>query len=161
MKSDGNPAKGNDKIWCCRSFDELSIDHLYRILQLRIAVFVVEQTCYYQDLDDKDRKGLHLYAMEGQDVIAYARLLPKGISYPDQVSIGRVITAESHRRTGLGRELMKKAIQECEHHWPGEAIKISAQSYLEEFYASFGFEKCGAGYLEDGIPHIPMIRVSR
>lgn len=161
MKTDNIHEMESGRKWLSRSFSELDADQLYRIIQLRVAVFVVEQCCYYQDLDDKDREAVHLYAIEGEEVIAYARLLPKGVSYPEQVSIGRVITSGEHRRTGLGRELMRRAIDECESRWPGQSIKISAQSYLNDFYASFGFEQCGDGYLEDGIPHIPMIRINR
>lgn len=161
MKSDNSQDNTGGRKWLSRSFEELDTDQLYRIIQLRIEVFVVEQCCYYQDLDDKDREAIHLYALDGEKVVAYARLLPKGVSYPEQVSIGRVITSGEHRRTGLGKELMRRAIDECEKRWPGQSIKISAQSYLNDFYTSFGFSQCGEGYLEDGIPHIPMIRISR
>lgn len=148
-----------DKItWELKKFDDLDADQLYRILRLRADVFIVEQKCYYQDLDDKDRNAWHLMAWDGQELVAYSRLLPRGISYDEAASIGRVVTNVRYRGIQLGRELMTRAVERCRKLWPGEDIKISAQSYLEKFYADLGFVQCGEGYLEDDIPHIPMLR---
>lgn len=144
--------------WKVKTFDELDTDQLYRILRLRAEVFIVEQKCYYQDLDDKDRNAWHLMAWDGTELVAYARLLPKGVSYDEAASIGRVVTHIGYRGIALGRELMNRAIDLCGEYWPGEDIKISAQSYLEKFYSELGFVQCGEGYLEDDIPHIPMLR---
>ena len=144
--------------WKLSTFKRLDIMILYKILQLRSEVFIVEQTCYYQDLDDKDEGSLHLMGWDRGHLVAYSRLLPKGISYPMSSSIGRVVTHSDYRGQGLGKELMQLSIKHCEEQWPGDPIKISAQTYLKEFYEDFGFTQCGEGYLEDGIPHIPMIR---
>lgn len=134
---------------------------LYKIIQLRMEVFVVEQTCYYQDLDDKDEGSFHLMGWDRDQLIAYSRLLPRGLSYPNAASIGRVVTHPDHRGMGLGKELMELSIKYCQEKWPDDPVKISAQTYLKKFYEGFGFEQCGEGYLEDGIPHIPMIRNPR
>lgn len=142
--------------WTCRSFDQLSATVLYTILQLRAAVFVVEQTSIYQDLDGKDFKALHLTGTDNGQLIAYTRLLPPGISYKEP-SIGRVVVASSHRAYGLGRELMQRSMDACHRQFEQHRIRISAQLYLKNFYASLGFEPVGAPYDEDGIPHIEMI----
>jgi ElaA protein len=143
----------------------LDRDQLYALLRVRSEVFVVEQDCVYQDLDDKDRLSLHLWmeskeqpASQGGPVLAYTRLLPAGVSYPDEVSIGRVVTAQDVRRGGFGKELMRRSLDEVHQAWPGMPVRISAQQYLERFYADFGFVVQGASYLEDGIPHVAMTR---
>jgi ElaA protein len=144
--------------WYLKSFSELATTELYELLQLRAAVFVVEQNCAYQDLDDKDRVALHLFGRDQQGgIAAYCRLLPPGISYPE-ASIGRVACAEYARGKGLGRVLMQMAIEKTLNHWPGQAIHISAQHYLEGFYRSLGFETVTDIYQEDGIDHIGMLR---
>ena len=155
----------NDIVWHCCAWSELDREQLYGLLRLRAEVFVVEQDCPYQDLDGKDRQGLHLWAerqdaplSEGGEAWAITRLLPAGVSYSSEVSIGRVVTAASVRRTGLGKELMTRSLEALANHWPGEPIRLSAQQYLERFYADFGFEAVGESYLEDGIPHIAMVR---
>lgn len=143
--------------WHLQSFDALNTITLYKILQLRSAVFVVEQACAYQDMDDKDLNALHLWCEHPEGhVIAYCRLLPPGISYTES-SIGRVVTAAQIRNTGTGRKLMEQAISHLRETDPHLAIRISAQSYLEKFYSSLGFETTGPGYLEDNIPHIEML----
>lgn len=143
--------------WEYRSFKDLSNDTLYKILQLRAAVFVVEQNCAYQDIDDKDRKAIHLWAEdEAGNIQAYCRLLPEGISY-NEPSIGRVLTSESSRGTGLGRLMMEKAIAFITHEWQSPTTRISAQLYLKVFYESLGFQQIGDSYLEDNIPHIEML----
>ena len=122
------------------------------MLQLRSEVFVVEQDCPYQDLDGKDADCLHLWYQEGEDILAYARLLPPGLSYPE-AGIGRVVTSSTHRRTGLGKVLMAEAIARTRKEWPNQDIVIMAQSYLVDFYQAFGFVVERAEFLEDGIPH--------
>lgn len=151
--------------WLCKSFDELGSTLLYRILAARSAVFVVEQQCPYQDIDGRDPHSLHLVA-QVQDatnpssrpqIAAYLRLLPPGLAY-DEASIGRVITVASHRGTGLGRELLARAVAIAEVQWPGAALRIGAQAHLEAFYGGFGFVKASEPYDEDGIMHIEMVR---
>ncbi|HKK88538.1 MAG TPA: GNAT family N-acetyltransferase [Saprospiraceae bacterium] len=141
--------------WWLKSFEDLGTKELYNLLQLRAEVFVVEQNCPYQDLDGKDLQALHLCCQENDSIIAYSRILDKGISYPGHASIGRVIVKERHRKHNLGRELMRRSIDSCRENYSGP-IKISAQCYLENFYRAFGFEPLGASYLEDDIPHIAM-----
>jgi ElaA protein len=145
--------------WQVRTGNQLSIDELYDALKLRIDVFVVEQTCYYPDLDDLDRHAetLHLFCYQNGKITAYLRILAKGQSYQDYPSIGRVIIAPEARGTGLAHKLMTKALNVCHQYFPSQQIKISAQEHLENFYNQHNFTKCSAMYLEDGIPHIPML----
>ncbi len=140
-----------------KSFNELSTTELYKILQLRNAVFIVSQNCPYQDLDDKDFVSHHLVLIKENKFIAYARLLPENISY-NEVSIGRVCVSESVRNTGTGRALMDISIEKCHNIFGLKPIRISAQLYLKKFYESFGFETVGNEYDEDGIPHIEMLK---
>jgi len=144
--------------WNCIFFDELSNKDLYRILQLRSEVFVLEQQCLYQDMDNKDFRSWHLMGLDEMgDLAAYARLLPPGISY-EEPSIGRVISSPACRRTGAGKELMKTALDKCVELFGQKTIKIGAQLYLKKFYETFGFEISGPVYLEDGIEHVEMTR---
>lgn len=143
----------------CLSFEQLTAFQLYEIMALRQEVFVVEQNCPYLDADGKDLEGWHLMILNQEEkLIAYARLLPKGISYPDYVSIGRIATAPSARGTGVGKILVQKAIEEMYQLFGNQVIKIGAQQYLLKFYQSFGFESTGVEYLEDGIPHVEMVK---
>lgn len=130
---------------------------LYAILQLRNAVFVVEQACVFQDADDKDQGSYHLMGFDGDTLVAYTRLLPPGLGY-EQMSIGRVVTAPTARRFGAGKELMKRSIETLYALFGNGSIKIGAQLYLKRFYESFGFYQVGASYLEDGIAHIYMCK---
>lgn len=141
----------------CPHFEQLSTKDLYEIMALRQRVFVVEQNCPYLDADGIDFYCHHLMGFKEMNLVAYARLVPGGIAYPEYVSIGRVITAPEVRRVGLGREMMERAILETRALFGTASIKISAQCYLLSFYESFGFRSTGAEYLEDGIPHIAMI----
>lgn len=140
-----------------KHFEELTTLELYKILQLRSEVFVVEQNCVYQDIDDKDTVGHHLMCFKNEELLAYARVLKPGISYTDYSSIGRVCAKQTHRQLGLGKELMLQAILHCQELYPEAKIKISAQSYLLKFYTELGFEAIGEEYLEDDIPHRAMI----
>lgn len=150
--------------WHSKRFLELSLDQLYDVLKLRIDIFVVEQTCYYPDLDgDKDQldrhpNTIHLLGYQKDDLIAYLRILPKGESYSDYISIGRVVIAKQARGGGIGHELMNEALSLCHENFPGEKIKISAQQHLKAYYQQHGFIQVSEMYLEDGIPHIAMLR---
>jgi ElaA protein len=145
-------------VWRCASFDDLSARELHGIHRARQRVFVVEQGCAFLDADAADELARHLtgLAAGGQEPLAYARLLPPGAKYED-ASIGRVLTAFSVRGLGLGRQLMQRALSLVASTWPGAAVRISAQSRLEPFYASFGFAPVGDRYLEDGIDHTEMV----
>lgn len=124
---------------------------------LRQEVFVVEQDCPYLDADGKDQKGFHLMFWENNKLIAYTRLLPKGVSYQDYCSIGRVVNSDQVRGRGIGKKLMLESIEQCKKLFPNQNIKISAQVYLLKFYQELGFEETGDRYDEDGIPHTSMI----
>ncbi len=144
--------------WCSIPFSQLTTDQLYELLKLRTDVFVVEQNCPYPELDDKDRiKGVyHLLGTSDSDLVAYARLLPPGVSFP-QVSIGRVAVAGHTRGKKYGQQLISKALEECQRLWPETDIQIGAQVYLEKVYQQFGFVRNSEDYLEDGIPHVDMM----
>lgn len=145
--------------YSCLPFHRLSLEELYAIMALRQEVFVVEQNCPYLDADGKDQPAHHLlgYSDKGA-LLAYSRLLPSGVSYAGYPSFGRVATAPSIRGGGQGRALMEKTLEWMERLYGRQAIKISAQSYLISFYRSLGFQAVGEEYLEDGIPHIGMVR---
>ena len=143
--------------WRCCEFENLSTPELYEILRLRAEVFVVEQDCPYQDLDGKDQSAFHLLGQRETSLCCYARLLSPGVSYPE-ASIGRVVTSNQVRGSGLGRLLLQESIRQCQLLWPGNGITISAQQHLEKFYQEFGFVTQSDPYLEDDIPHIRMQR---
>lgn len=147
--------------WNLKYFEDLSVRELYEIGRLRQEIFILEQNCPYVDFDGKDYFCYHLMGSdESGELLAYARLVPEGISYEDYVSIGRVICSASIRRSGLGRALMRESIECCERLFGKRDIKIGAQTYLLKFYESFGFKSNAIEYLEDGIPHTEMIRQS-
>lgn len=143
--------------WRCKTFEQLKAKELYQILKARQDVFVIEQQCIYPDMDGVDSQVLHLAAWKGDKMVACSRLLPPNITYK-QVSIGRILVVDSERGTGIAKALTERSITECEERFGKQPIKIGAQSYLEKFYASFGFVKISEEYLEDGIPHIDMLR---
>lgn len=140
-----------------KSFYELSLDELYQLLRLRSEVFVVEQNCVYQDIDDKDQKAFHVLGFYKNELVAYTRLFAPG-DYFDMASIGRVIVKEKYRDQKWGYQLMKVSIQQTEEVYSVRSVKISAQCYLQKFYENLGFFGVGESYLEDGIPHLEMIR---
>ena len=142
--------------WILKKFDTLTPRELYAIMQLRNEVFVVEQQCVYQDADDKDQSSYHFMGWHNEKLIAYTRILPAGIAY-EMASIGRVVSSPGIRRSGIGKELMIKSIEQVEKLFGKVAIKIGAQLYLNEFYSSLGFKQNSGIYLEDGIEHIEMI----
>ena len=143
--------------WKWLRFDQLSVNQLYAMLQVRQEVFVVEQNCIYLDADGVDQHSWHLMAMKEEAVLAYCRVVDPGIKY-DELSIGRVLTAQSARGTGLGKILLQNAIDNIEHNIGAVPIRISAQQYLEKYYLGFGFKTVSEPYDEDGIPHIEMLR---
>lgn len=144
--------------YICKQFKDLSLEELYAIMVLRQEVFVVEQDCVYLDADGKDQIAWHLMGYENEALVAYTRLVPAGVSYEKYPSIGRVITTEKVRGKGIGVKLMQESIRHCEALFGKNPIKIGAQVYLLKFYNSLGFERVGKDYLEDGIPHLAMIR---
>lgn len=141
--------------WQIKQFNELSTTETYQILALRSLVFVVEQNCVYQDIDNKDQKAFHLFCTENNQIIAYARLFKAG-DYFNEASIGRVVVHPNYRGKNTGHELMQQAILLCENILHETKITISAQEYLKKFYETHGFVQTSAMYLEDDIPHIQM-----
>jgi ElaA protein len=144
-----------ERDWHERSFADLKTAQLYAIMALRERVFVVEQNCVYQDADGLDLRSRHVWAEQDDKPLAYLRIVPAGAKYPE-ISIGRIVVAPEARRTGLGRELVRHGISAA--NGTHEAIRIGAQAHLEKFYEGFGFAIASSPYVEDGIPHIEMLR---
>ena len=143
--------------WTVKIFSQLSTKELYEILQLRAKVFVVEQNCPYQDIDNKDLDSYHVMGYKNQKLITYTRIVNPSISYPE-ISIGRVVVCPENRGLKLGVEVMKKSISYIETTLAKQPIRLSAQAHLKRFYSGLGFQHTGKEYLEDGIPHIEMLR---
>ena len=137
-----------------KHFEELSNKELLDIIKLRISVFVVEQKCPYQEVDEYDDKAIHLYLKDNDEIVAYARALPKGCTY-DEVSIGRVLS--TRRKMGLGTRIVKEAIEVARKEFNASSIKIGAQVYVKKMYEDCGFVGISDEYLEDGIPHADML----
>lgn len=142
-----------------KTFKELTIDELHDVLLLRSEVFVVEQDCVYQDLDGKDRKALHIIGDKNGRIVAYTRCFAPGI-YFKEAAIGRVVVPQKDRKYGYGHVIMKASIDAILNQYKTQDIKLSAQEHLKKFYESHGFSQIGEGYLEDGIPHIAMVKTS-
>ncbi|MCZ4318250.1 GNAT family N-acetyltransferase [Aequorivita viscosa] len=140
-----------------KNFEELSRKELYEILQLRSEIFVVEQDCVYQDIDGKDQRALHVMGWKDGILVAYARCFKAG-DYFDEAAIGRILVRENYRKLGYGHQITKASIEAIKEKYKADTIKISAQIYLVIFYQSHGFKTIGDRYMEDGIPHIAMVR---
>ena len=140
-------------LWQAKTFEQLTTAELFDIYQARTAVFVVEQNCPYQEVDDKDLQAVHFFAKNAKNLTAYCRLIPA----EDGVHIGRVLVVKEQRGEGLARELVQKAMDYCREHFPSQPIHAQAQSYLQEFYEGFGFQAVSEVYLEDGIEHLDMV----
>lgn len=137
-----------------KRFEELTVEELYEILRIRVAVFVVEQQCPYQELDDRDRQSFHVYLKDDDGILAYLRVVDRGVSF-DEVSIGRVIALK--RRCGLGSKILSEGIRVAKHRLKAEVIRIEAQTYAKALYEKQGFRQVSEEFLEDGIPHIQMV----
>ncbi|MCT4589867.1 MAG: GNAT family N-acetyltransferase [Carboxylicivirga sp.] len=136
-------------------FNQLELNELYKLLQLRIDIFAVEQNCVYNDLDGNDEVAFHLWAIEASEVVGYLRILPANTRFKE-VSIGRLVVNKNHRFKGLARDLMQQAHNWINKEWKSNCIQISAQKYLKAFYQSLGYDIISDEYLEDGIPHFKM-----
>ena len=136
-----------------KKFSELSTEEIYNILKLRAEVFVVEQNCVYQDIDEKDKKATHLFIEKNNEIIAYTRIFKKGDYYEENPSIGRVVVSKKERGKNLGKEIMLNSIEFIKKELEGRKIELSAQKYLDKFYKDLDFYSEGEDYLEDGIPH--------
>lgn len=146
--------------WKTTAFHHFSLDELFDVLQLRVDVFVVEQRCAYREIDECDRhpevRHLSGYDESGQ-LVAYTRLLPPGLRYPE-INFGRFVVKADWRKQGVGHQLLQAALQEIPSGWPHCSIRISAQDYLQKFYSQYGFIRVSDVYLEDGISHIEMVK---
>ncbi|MFG6150468.1 GNAT family N-acetyltransferase [Halobacillus sp. B23F22_1] len=143
-------------MWMKKTFEEMTKQQLYSILELRVRIFVVEQECPYQEVDGRDEECLHLWKEENGTIQAYCRIVPPA-NEQDHYSIGRVLVTKEARGTGAGRELMNRAISLLRNEWEVSSIWLHGQEYLREFYKSFGFEEVSEVYLEDDIPHVDML----
>ncbi len=139
-----------------KTFGELQVEELYKLLQLRSDIFVVEQDCIFLDPDDRDQEALHVLGWEGTELVGYARIFGPG-DYFEQASIGRVAVKKTFRGRGLGIQVMQASINAVKERFGREEVTLSAQKYLEEFYRDLGFKREGEDYLEDGIPHLRMV----
>lgn len=142
--------------WHIKTFEELTNNELYGLLKARVDVFIVEQECAYQEIDNIDQKAIHYFAEVDGEIAALVRILPRNTTY-EEVAIGRVLVVEKFRGTGLAKELMNRAISFVQEEWKEEEIKIQAQTYLQSFYESLGFKQVSVVYEEDEIPHIDML----
>lgn len=140
-----------------KKFEELNTKELYELLRLRSEIFVVEQDCVYQDIDGKDERALHILGREDGILVAYTRCFKAG-DYFDEAAIGRILVHENYRKLGYGHEITKASIEAIKTYYKADTIKISAQTYLVIFYESHGFKTIGDRYMEDGIPHMAMIK---
>ena len=139
-----------------KTFYELDKEDLYQILRLRSEVFVVEQDCVYQDIDNKDQNAIHLYYIDNDEIVAYTRIFKAG-DYYENPCIGRVVVSKEERGKDFGKKIMIDSIEYIKQNIKGEKIELSAQKYLDKFYRDLGFYKIGEDYLEDGIPHQRML----
>ncbi len=147
-------------IWVVKNFNELSLNEFYDILQLRINVFVVEQNCPYPELDNKDQIAFHFFCKDkNANIIAYTRIFKPG-DYYKEAAFGRVVVHKDLRNQKLGYKLIEQTINNIEQLFGNTPIKIGAQIYLKEFYEYFDFQQVGDEYIEDGIPHIYMIKTT-
>lgn len=142
--------------WSLKTFEQLSTHELYQILKARVDIFVVEQACAYEEIDNFDQQSAHLFLRSEDKLVAYVRLVPKQTKF-NEVSIGRVLVVKEFRGNGYAKAIMEKAINHIINEWKENVIKIQAQHYLINFYASLGFEQVTDVYLDDGLPHIDMI----
>jgi len=143
--------------WQTKHFKDLTVDEYFELLFLRTEIFVVEQDCPYQEVDEKDRVSYHLFgSAENGKVIAVSRVLPQGISYKE-ISIGRVALKKEYRRQGIADQMMLETFRFINQKFGKQPIRISAQQYLLKFYAKHGFNQVGEMYLEDNIPHVEMV----
>jgi ElaA protein len=144
-------------VWRLLAFDDLRVAELYEVLRLRSEVFVVEQKCIYQDIDGMDRQAMHLLGVQDGELVAYARCFAPGVKFVE-ASIGRVLVQSSRRSAGLGHALMEQAVLAITQVWGPQAVRIGAQTQLAGFYVQHGFVDVDKPFMEDGIPHLEMLR---
>ncbi|MGM0138275.1 ElaA protein [Enterococcus sp. DIV0755b] len=136
-----------------KNFNELTTKEFYQIAKERVAVFVVEQNCPYQEIDETDEVALHTYFLsENGEIAAYTRIYSEN----ETVHFGRVLVTKAFRKTGLGKKVVAKTLAVIAEKFPNQKVVIGAQAYLQDFYGEFGFQAISEVYLEDDIPHIDM-----
>ena len=138
-----------------KRYDELTKDELYAILRLRVAVFVVEQQCPYMELDGRDREAVHVWLEDADGIAAYLRVMDRGVE-SEYVSIGRVLSVR--RRRGIGTRALSEGIRAARAYFNADKFYLEAQVYARAFYERSGFRQASDAFLEDGIPHIRMVR---
>ncbi|WP_436855172.1 GNAT family N-acetyltransferase [Staphylococcus caeli] len=131
---------------------EMTPLELVKVFQARVRVFVIEQNCLYEEVDDADLAASHVMLKDGDEIVAYARI----IEHDTYISFGRVLVAEKYRQEGFGRKIVQLTIDAIRENYPPQTIKISGQAHLKSFYESFGFHSVSDVYLEDNIPHITL-----
>lgn len=142
---------------CVKRFQELTNRELYNILKLRVDVFVVEQNCPYPEIDGRDIDAIHVFIPDGEEILAYLRVMDRGVMN-EAPSIGRVIARK--RRCGYGTAVLREGIRQAEAEFHADKIYLEAQLYARKFYENQGFRQISDPFLEDGIPHIAMLRNS-
>jgi ElaA protein len=143
--------------WTVQKIVSMDATTLYEIIKLRFDVFIIEQSCFYEEFDNKDLEAVHVYGRDDRDkIIAYLRILEPGVSFAE-VSIGRVVVSSEYRKEGIGRDLMQMGLKAVRDLYGDVPVRISAQAYLQAFYRSLGFETQSEIYMEDDIPHIEML----
>lgn len=158
-RSKYNDTKMNQEIcWSLKSFEELSTEELYQLLQKRQDVFILEQSCRYPDLDDKDKITLHLMGWINGELAAYSRIFPANTLFENEASFGRVLTNAAYRKLGIGKALVQELIDVIENRLNTPIIRIEAQYYLVRFYEDFGFKAYGETFMDAGVEHIMMVR---
>lgn len=144
--------------WNWFSFEELTPAKLYTLLALRQDVFILEQRCFFADIDDKDQQSIHLMGILNNELVAYLRFLPQGIAYPNDASFGRFVVRPNHRGHGFGKLMMREMLDYVDERYPDDSMCIMAQQYLQSFYEHFGFQMEGEPFDDAGIMHITMRR---
>ncbi|RLA03873.1 MAG: GNAT family N-acetyltransferase [Gammaproteobacteria bacterium] len=146
-----------DVNWIWSQFQDLSNDQLYQLLKLRQDVFILEQQCFYPDMDDLDSDCIHLLGYQNNELVAYLRLIPAEFHDSGNIALGRIIAKSTQRGSGLGKAMMTEAMDYLQKHFPEQDVQMSAQDHLQKFYNNFGFSSVAEAYDEDGIPHIMML----
>ncbi len=139
---------------CVKRYHELTLDELYRLLRLRVAVFIVEQECPYMEREDRDQEAVHVWLADAEGIQAYLRVMDRGVE-SEHVSIGRVIAVK--RRSGIGSRILEEGIRVAREVFGAETIYLEAQVYARSFYERQGFRQVSDEYIDDGIPHIRML----
>jgi len=142
------------------SFNDLSSVQLEKIYSLRQRIFIIEQQCFYQDIDGSDSEAFHLLLYKENTLAAYLRIFEPGLKFKEASSMGRIVVDKAFRGSDVGKELIKKGIALAKQHYPGKPIKIEAQAALDSYYQKFGFTPLGEIYIVDDIPHQLMVLVT-